>query len=486
MTDSTNEQRPRASLRGKGREILLGEKRDVPAEEQPAETVPASPYAEEVDASALVVTPEEANALLDFAPDQDNVPADEPPVAWQDELAVQFDEPPQETFAAAYEPDSEVPPAGTVEAVDEFDVAELPDDFDAPEDPAAYDESDPLAERDLPAGAAEAPVPTAESAGDWPMPEPEEWPSVIEEVAGEASAAPEAAPAERTTDSPAGQLVPVAGHDGGLVVPEGAVLEPGPTDVTDPFAPLVRRQTALELFTPTSEPDKALLETLVDDERLKQLWQQIDALHEDLVKTVEGDRGAADVYQRELLQASSLLLESRANYDDARAIVNRIRTDLARQQQVRRDIARYRPLLLNYYLGWGIAWAVLMALRGLFTGVGEALGMPIVGAVYYPILFGVLGSLISGYLTLDRHTTRLRDFDPIHISWYLFTPLLGGVMGLLMFLLYSIANQDVLSESATSLERAISWILAVVAGMNQNTVLGQMNDLFKRFSRGSR
>jgi hypothetical protein len=112
--------------------------------------------------------------------------------------------------------------------------------------------------------------------------------------------------------------------------------------------------------------------------------------------------------------------------------------------------------------------------------------MPIVGAVYYPILFGVLGSLISGYLTLDRHTTRLRDFDPIHISWYLFTPLLGGVMGLLMFLLYSIANQDVLSESATSLERAISWILAVVAGMNQNTVLGQMNDLFKRFSRGSR
>ena len=74
-----------------------------------------------------------------------------------------------------------------------------------------------------------------------------------------------------------------------------------------------------------------------------------------------------------------------------------------------------------------------MALKQLFVGVAEAIGADIVGALYYPTLFGVAGALISGYVTLDRHTTKLRDFDPIHISWYLFNPLLGGVMGLFTF-----------------------------------------------------
>jgi hypothetical protein len=225
------------------------------------------------------------------------------------------------------------------------------------------------------------------------------------------------------------------------------------------------------------------LTTLVDDARIHRLWEQIETLQEELVKQVHGDRGATDVYQQELLRASSMLLESRANYDDARAIVYRVLADLNRQRKVEVDIMRYRPLLLNYYLGWGISLAVLVLLKSMFSGVADSVGVGNLAALYYPMLLGVAGALISGYLTLDRHTTKLRDFDPIHISWYLFNPLLGGVMGLLMFLLASIANGDLLQQTASDPERAIAYLLCVGAGMYQNNVLGQLNEMVKRFGR---
>lgn len=275
-----------------------------------------------------------------------------------------------------------------------------------------------------------------------------------------------------------------ADHEGGLMAPQPP-LDIRPPEITDPFEGQVR-PPASQLFEDTSPPDETLLSVLVDDERLQRLWNQIEALQETLIDDVPGDRDMLDTYHQELLQASSLLLESRANYDDARAIVYRVRADMNRQHKVNDYIRRYRPLLLNYYLGWGIGLVVLMLLKGLFTGMAEAVGVELLSALYYPMLAGILGALISGYLTLDRHTTRLRDFDPIHISWYLFNPLLGGVMGLLMYLLASIANASLLDETASNTEVAIVWLLCVVAGMNQNSVLRQLNDFVRQFGRGQK
>jgi hypothetical protein len=104
--------------------------------------------------------------------------------------------------------------------------------------------------------------------------------------------------------------------------------------------------------------------------------------------------------------------------------------------------------------------------------------------MYNPMLFGIAGALISGYLTLERHTTKLHDFDPVHVSWYLFNPLLGAVMGLIMFMIAAIANEDLLQDTGSTAERAITYLLCVLAGMNQNNVLRQLNNLLKRVGPG--
>jgi hypothetical protein len=185
---------------------------------------------------------------------------------------------------------------------------------------------------------------------------------------------------ERTTDE----------HEGGLVVSEGSATErtavPG---ISDPFEPVFQRQPSDVLFSKTDKPDGELLDILVDDKRIRKLSQQIEALQEELAADVYSDWAAADEYQKELLRASSLLLTSRANYDDARAVVYRVRTDMNRRRKVRSDIMRYRPLLMNYYMGWGIALVVLFLLRELFTGITEAVGVGVFAALYYPMLFGM-------------------------------------------------------------------------------------------------
>ena len=266
------------------------------------------------------------------------------------------------------------------------------------------------------------------------------------------------------------------GDEGGL-----APTANGQLAWEDPFAHRGKRPEADELFPKTDPADPALLYMLVDDERLRQLDGLINRLLEELTSGFRAPAEIVDAYQKDLLHASELLLASRENYDDARAIAYRVRGEIARQRQTEADIARYRPLLLNYYLGWGVTLMVLFLLKALFVGVAEAVGVKTLAALYYPALFGVVGALIAGFFTLERHTSALRDFDPMHVSWYLLNPLLGGVMGVLMFLLLSIANDDLLRETANSSEVAIAYLLCIVAGMNQSHVLHRLDELRQRF-----
>jgi hypothetical protein len=491
-----NEQRPRASLRGKGREILLGQRSggEPLSEAEKAESPSQSPSPQRpgrVDASALSLTPEETEALLDFSPPAPAFDAETPVPAEENAPVGTAQEPSPPAPGDAW-PDWVDAAAGGqdtahdwVERVDLGSAASslagsesgaFDTEPSSPTQPVAQRRNVgalPLAERGRASVQRQRELPyQARPEVEALIPrEPERWPG---EYPGEMALA----------DSAEEQDVEAEDSAGGLAAPGAVVVEePETTGLPDPFQPVLKRETSRVLFEQTSPASKKLLDLLVDDDRIRKLAGQIEALHEELAQQTYADRTAADVFQKELLQASSLLLASRQNYDDARAVVYRIRTDMNRQRKIYADIMRYRPLLLNYYSGWGIALIVLFLLKALFTGVTDAVGVGVVSALYYPMLLGVGGALVSGYLTLERHTTRLRDFDPIHISWYLFNPLLGGVMGLLMFLIASIANEDLLQETATKPEYAITYLLCVVAGMNQNSVLRQLNDLLKRFSK---
>ncbi len=508
MDDKNHDQRPRASLRGKGRKILLGQQGlpdeiETSPETSAPDRIPKGP----VDASSLALTPEETEALLDFspvspayetalplpadgaAPAREESPAQETSPAWWEETSPAGEEPqPSDDEPAWWAEQDDAVERFAEEPVEEPDFTS---DAAAESVPLIAPPVDleegihgalPLAERrpEMIVQGDDLPYEAAPQVEELSPSKPEGWSEALAK-----------APATARPPELLGRLKrfreQVTNEDeGGLVVSEEDIERSAVPGVSDPFTPAPQRPASEELFPKTGRVDRNLLNMLVDDDRLRKLARQIEALQEDLAQNVYSDRSASDEYQQELLRASGLLIASRSNYDDARAIVYRVRTDMNRRRKIDADIRRYRPLLLDYYVGWGVALVVLFLLKELFAGVTEAVGVEVFAALYYPMLFGIVGAMISGYLTLERHTTRLRDFDPIHISWYLFNPLLGGVMGLLVFLLVSVANEDLLQQSASEPERAVTYLLCVVAGMNQNNVLRQLNDLLDRFGRGSK
>ena len=123
-----------------------------------------------------------------------------------------------------------------------------------------------------------------------------------------------------------------------------------------------------------------------------------------------------------------------------------------RQRRVRADVARYRPLLLNYILGWGIVGR-LMALKGAVVGIAETLNLTLVAAAYYPSN-SACSARCWRRTSPWSATPRRRDFDPArdglhHESaarWRSRAARLLGPFGL--------ANHRVLDGSVTDMERS--------------------------------
>jgi len=465
----------RPSLRGRGREILLGEQA-APPEAAPARPVappgdrthpapPPAPTSPELrrapaDPSALPLTPEERAALLDFSPASPAYRLDQPLAApppparpapvWPPEAPP--DEPPPETILLKTAPTPAAPPAPAAPPpAPDRDGLPL---GERPAQAAALPEDAPYAAR------AEVEQITPRAAERW-NPPPRGAPAPAPSGAGTARA-PRAAPD------------PAAPLSADALPPPARIVPPGSALIERPVRALYDRAAA----------ERDLTDLLVDDEKIRQLSAQIEALQEDLVSRAEGDSHASELYLNDLLQAAGLLRASRANYDEARALVYRVRADLTRTRRVEADIRRYRPRLVAYYVLWVIVLVGLFLLKARAVELADRLGAGSVAAFYHPILFGAAGALISSLFALDRHTAKLRDFDPVHTSSYLVNPLLGGAIGALMFALASLANEDLLHDDAQTAEYAITYLLCLVAGMNQHHLLRRLGDVLKRFGRG--
>ena len=247
------------------------------------------------------------------------------------------------------------------------------------------------------------------------------------------------------------------------------------------------RRPDSEILPGSVVPDEELLHLFVDDNRLRELFELIEALQEEVVESVRGERRQSDTYQDELLQASNLLMQSRENYDEARAIVYRIRADMNRDRRVERDIARFRPLITSIYIGMAIFVAVLALLGQLFISVIDSAGAPWIAQGYYPALAGAVGALLFGWRSLGRHTTIDHDFDPTYVTEYIIIPLKGLAFGFLCYLLLLGTTVSPLNSNTIEITgiAPITLILACLVGYNQNVVSALLDSVRQRLLPGN-
>lgn len=233
-------------------------------------------------------------------------------------------------------------------------------------------------------------------------------------------------------------------------------------------------------------PDDELLDKFVTDDRLERVWRDIETLQEELADRVDNDPVLMDAYQQELLQASTLLLADRANYDDVRAILYRVQLELAHKEKVQGAIKRYKPQLLFTLFLVFILWIFLMAVEPFVNYfMTQVLDITTLGMLYHAALFGMLGALVFAYFTLNKHTIQQQDFDPQHISWYLMNPLIGLIMGILVALIFGVGV--VSTVGFTTIQQPdvvlnqypfLLWLVCFLVGYNQNAVLRLLNRTF--------
>lgn len=362
----------------------------------------------------------------------------------------------------------------------------------------APEESAPPAIPGLSAGVTVTPVGSAMT--EFP---PVSTPGVEAVPSGEASTTPSIIEVQPTSGEP----VPASPPTGGPVAPPdgqtpedvmtgpvapaaGPILStpatppwpvPQSVSIHDPFASLEEQQQEEEC--PDLAPDAALAKALITQERIDALWNEINETYDLVVNDVRGHFNTTQQALKHLKKARELLLSGPENFDNAEQLVKEIKSRLRLEEKVRQWSGTRGAWLATYL----VMWFVLLSLSSLATNHVAKIAVQLVPdwmvATWLPGLFGGLGGVIGALWVLNKHITKVRDFDPIHTMWYITNPILGIALGVVTYLIVQGGGwigAKIASSGDFVMTPALTValiVLCVIVGFNQN-VLWALVDRF--------
>jgi hypothetical protein len=238
--------------------------------------------------------------------------------------------------------------------------------------------------------------------------------------------------------------------------------------------------TVPALTLPVPE-DNAIVDRLITDSKIDELWQRIDLAE----KAAVSDESTLPKQRAENLEnlkaARNLLLGGRKNYEDALRYVAEVESDLFYAGRVRQWSYSYGTWVLVYNLFW-IGLLVALLIFGFSGRLTESMsqmgsfGDVNILAVWITVLSGGLGGVSKSLFALHQHVTK-QDFDKQHLMWYYTSPIIGTVLGVFV---YMFVQRVILGAGAVAgledpdlVNKAgfVFYLLAWVVGFQQNLVL---------------
>ena len=346
------------------------------------------------------------------------------------------------------------------------------------------------------------PTPTMPVAGPTPpMPPPPPMPPLPTPVGGEQplpppvrigaviiDGSPVGAGAPTTEVGPAGELivseqsvVPT------IIVPgERDVLPPGP-GVRPPLPPLPPPQQL-------AEDQKTIIINRLNEVRdvgwQRALHQQIDELYKQVTTEFSSPPGNADQMLTLLQEARQILLESPENYVAAEYRIAQVRSTMSRTRESRLQSANLAPRVFVYEVVWlallllGLVFATPLA--ELFTHTGNIAGATAsdVFPFWNTLMWGGIGGIIGALYALWWHVSDQQDFDRQYMMWYLVQPIMGVVLGGIVFLLLTggFLLLQIKPSDPNAGARLLPYLVAVLAGFRQNFIYNQLDRLIGLFA----
>jgi len=260
-----------------------------------------------------------------------------------------------------------------------------------------------------------------------------------------------------------------------------------------------------EGFLPQDElPDEALIVTDREKvERDEALTQKVlsyvgsdrrDGLFEETHKLMERVSSELHASPKDvsfalevLREAANIIIEDPRQYDEALYRTAIVKSMLRRKAQLSRWSYRLGLLILAY----GIIFTVACIL-GYFVEIDFAslLPTPELGdtfqAVWFSGLAGGLGGSVEIFWRLYYRVSVKQDFDPQYTMYYLVKPILGFVLGMVMYFLVAVGStiggDTVLPEAGRNTGFVLAILLGFIAGYRQESVFDMIYVIVKKIA----
>jgi hypothetical protein len=191
-----------------------------------------------------------------------------------------------------------------------------------------------------------------------------------------------------------------------------------------------------------------------------------------------------------LQEARQILIESPENYVAVEARMMQVQVTMSRTTESRLQAGRYGPRILGYEILWlavlllGLVFAA--PLTEFFTRSGNITGATAndLFPFWSTLMWGGIGGIIGALYALWWHVSDQQDFERQYLMWYLVQPIMGVVLGGIVFLLLTggFLLLQVKPSDANAGARLVPYLVAVLAGFRQNFIYGQFDRLIVLFA----
>ncbi|HKZ54007.1 MAG TPA: hypothetical protein VJ123_00890 [Anaerolineales bacterium] len=239
------------------------------------------------------------------------------------------------------------------------------------------------------------------------------------------------------------------------------------------------------------EFSEEMVQLLVSDERLRQVWDRADFLRSRVYDEINNLPLARQLLDR-IERARNQLMAGRENFEEAERVLNEAEYRIHLAARVTEWSASIGKRLLVYELAWVLVIALgMLYLPRLAQDVAQsafAAGESVLSdlsVILNTMLWGGLGGVVNALVGLRTHVARDQDFDRQWAMWYVTNPIMGIVLGAFVFLIVRGGLLAILPNSggeiqSTWLVYAFGWI----AGFQQNVAYDLVERVVKIFQGG--
>ena len=142
-----------------------------------------------------------------------------------------------------------------------------------------------------------------------------------------------------------------------------------------------------------------------------------------------------------LREARQLMIDTPEEFGNAEYRVMQVATAVERRRQSRQQARTLGPWLFLYLSFWLVAFTAGLIFANQATDYVRILGgsasprSPALLPALMTMLWGGIGGAVGGLYALWYHIADRQDFDRTYSMWYYVQPLMGLVLGAIMFLI---------------------------------------------------